>query len=164
MSALASSRVELTIPVDVDAPAEAVWRMVTDWEGQGEWMLGTRVDVMTAGDGRELGARLRAVTGVGPVGFADTMEIVEWTVPDDGGARRCVVRHTGKVVRGDGVFEVVELAPGRARFVWSELLDLPLGPVGRFGWSLVRPAFRAGVAHSLRRMARLCEARYGAGA
>ena len=164
MSERAGSRVELTIPVDVEAPAEAVWRTVTDWEGQGEWMLGTRVDVMSAGDGRELGARLRAVTGAGPVAFADTMEIVEWTVPEEGGPRRCVVRHTGKVVRGDGVFEVVELAPARARFVWSELLDLPLGSIGRLGWVVVRPAFRAGVAHSLRRMARLCEARYRAGA
>jgi Polyketide cyclase / dehydrase and lipid transport len=164
VSERAGSRVELTIPVDVGAPADAVWRMVTDWEGQGEWMLGTRVEVMSAGDGRELGARLRAVTGAGPVAFADTMEIVEWTVPSQGGPRRCVVRHTGKVVRGDGVFEVVELAPGRARFVWSELLDLPFGPAGRFGWVLVRPAFRAGVAHSLRRMARLCESRYGTGA
>ena len=155
-----TSRIELTVPVDVEAPAEAVWRAVTDWEGQGEWMLGTRVHVTSGGDGREPGARLTAVTGIGPVGFTDTMEIVEWNDPGGGGPRRCVVRHTGKVVRGDGVFEVIEVAPARSRVVWSELLDLPLGPLGRFGWRLVRPAFRAGVAHSLRRMARLCEAQY----
>jgi hypothetical protein len=100
------------------------------------------------------------VTGLGPVGFTDTMEIVEWTVPDGPGPRRCVVRHTGAVVRGDGVFEVVELGPERARVLWRELLDLPLGPLGRWGWPLVRPAFRAGVAYSLRRMARLCATRY----
>ena len=69
-------------------------------------MLGTRVEVDGRGDGRHLGARLRAFTGVGPLGFTDTMEIVEWEPP-----RRCVVRHTGKVVRGDGVFEVVPLGP-----------------------------------------------------
>jgi hypothetical protein len=155
-----TARVELTVPVDVEAPAEAAWRTITDWRGQGEWMLGTRVGVTSAGDGRELGARLRAVTGLGPVGFTDTMEIVEWTVPDGPGPRRCVVRHTGAVVRGDGVFEVVELGPERARVLWRELLDLPLGPLGRWGWPLVRPAFRAGVAYSLRRMARLCATRY----
>jgi hypothetical protein len=151
------TRVELTVPVDVDAPAETVWRTITDWAGQGDWMLGTRVRVTSPGDGRGLGATLSAFSGVGPLGFTDTMEIVEWDPP-----KRCVVRHTGKVVRGDGVFEVVELGPERARFLWSELLDLPLGALGRAGWPLVRPAFRAGVEHSLRKMARLCEAEHRA--
>lgn len=152
-----SRRVELTVPVDVAAPAEAVWRAVTDWEGQGDWMLGTRVAVVSEGDGRRLGARLSAVTGMGPLGVTDTMEIVEWDPP-----KRCVVRHTGKVVRGDGVFEVAELGAERARFLWSELLDLPLGVLGRIGWPVVRPVFRAGVAYSLRRMARRCEAAHRA--
>ena len=129
------SRAELTVPVDVNAPAEAVWHTVTDWPGQGEWMLGTRVEVDGPGDGRHLGARLRAFTGVGPLGFTDTMEIVAWEPP-----RRCVVRHTGKVVRGDGVFEVV-----------------PLGAVGALGFRVVKPVFRLGIAHSLRAMARRCE-------
>jgi hypothetical protein len=152
------SRVELTVPMDVNAPAEVVWCRVTDWVGQGDWMLGTRVAV-TRGDGRSVGSRLRAVTGAGPVGFTDTMEIVEYV---EGGPWRAVVRHTGTVVRGDGVFEVVELAPARSRFLWSELLDLPLGWVGRAGWPLVRPAFRVGLAYSLQRLARLCEAEYRA--
>ena len=153
-----TGRVELTLPVDVNAPAEAVWTMVTDWAGQGEWMLGTRVSVTGPGAGRELGATLSAFSGVGPVGFTDTMEIVEWEPP-----RRCTVRHTGNVVKGDGVFEVVELGPERARFLWTELLDLPLGAVGRLGWPIVRPAFRFGVERSLHSMARLCEERYRAG-
>lgn len=148
----------LTVPVDVNAPAEAVWHAVTDWVGQGDWILATRVEVTSSGDGRYLGATLSAVTGIGPVGFADTMEIVEWMPP-----HRCVVRHTGKVVRGDGVFEVVELGPERARFLWTELLDLPLGVLGGIGWPLVAPVFRAGVQRSLRTMARLCEAGYRAG-
>lgn len=147
------SRVELTVPVDVDAPAEAVWQAVTDWPGQGEWMLGTRVEVDGAGDGRRLGARLRAITGIGPLAFTDTMEIVEWDPP-----RRCVVRHTGKVVRGDGVFEVVALSRYWSRFLWSEQLDLPLGRLGAIGWRLVKPGFRWGIARSLRTMARRCEA------
>ena len=43
---------------------------------------------------------LRAVTAIGPVGFTDTMEIVEWDPP-----HRCVVRHTGRVVRGEAEHE-----------------------------------------------------------
>ncbi len=150
-----SNRVELTVPVDVNAPAERVWRTVTDWPGQGEWMLGTRIEIEGEGDARHLGGRFRAFTGVGPLGAWDPMEIVEWDPPT-----RCVVRHLGKVVQGDGVFEVVELGPARSRFLWTELLDLPLGALGRFGWPIVAPTFRAGVAYSLRRMARQCEAEY----
>lgn len=152
---MTGSRVELTVPVDVNVPATVLWEAVTDWPGQGEWMLGTRVEVVGGGEGRHLGARLRAVTGVGPLGVVDTMEIVEWDPP-----KRCVVRHTGRVVRGDGVFEVLELGPERSRFLWSELLDLPLGALGRFGWPLVRPSFRWGVERSLRGMAQLAERRY----
>jgi hypothetical protein len=150
------TRVELVVPVEVAAPAEAVWHTITDWEGQGEWILGTRVAVTSEGDGRALGARFTAFTGVGPLGFDDPMEIVEWEPP-----KRCRVRHLGRVVRGDGIFEVVELGPRRARLLWSELLDLPFGVLGRVGWALARPAFRSGVGYSLRKMARQCEARYG---
>jgi hypothetical protein len=153
------TRVELSEPVDVAAPAEVVWRTVTDWASQGEWMLGTRVRPTGGGDGRRLGATLEAVTGIGPVAVTDRMEIVEWAPP-----RRCVVRHLGRVVRGEGVFEVLPLGPERARFRWSELLDLPLGRLGALGWPLVRPAFRAGMALSLRRVERRCEAVYRSGA
>ena len=150
------TRVELTVPVEVTAPADAVGRKVTDWKGQGDWMLATRVEVAGAGDGRHAGAFLTAVTGVGPLGVTDRMEIVEWDPP-----RRCIVRHLGRVVRGEGVFEVVQLDAGRSRLLWSELLDLPLGRLGWLGWSVLAPVFRAGVAFSLRRMARQCEYAYG---
>lgn len=152
-----TGRAELTVTVDVNAPAEVLWRAVTDWPGQGEWMLGTRVEVDGSGDGRHVGARLSAFTGVGPVGILDTMEVVEFDPP-----RRAVVRKTGRVVRGVGVFEVVELGPRRARFVWTELLDLPLGVLGRAGWPLARPPLRWGLARSLHRLARQVEARHRA--
>lgn len=157
-------RVELTVPVDVGVPAPVLWEVVTDWAGQSDWMLGTRVEV-TAGDGRSVGTRLRATTGPGPLGVVDTMRITEWTEPAPGrsGPRRVVVVHTGAVVRGEGVFAVEELGPERSRFVWTELLDLPLGALGRLGWRLVRVPMRAGVAWSLRTMARRTESRHRAG-
>jgi Polyketide cyclase / dehydrase and lipid transport len=141
---------ELRVTVDVAAPVDQVWAAVTDWHRQGEWMLGTTVTV-TDGDGESVGARLRAVTGKGPLSFADPMVITEWDPP-----RRCVVQHLGRVVRGGGVFEV-RARPGGAELIWTELLDLPLGPLGRLGWPLVRPAFRWGVTHSLNRFARWAE-------
>ncbi|HZG90845.1 MAG TPA: SRPBCC family protein [Pseudonocardia sp.] len=151
-------RTELTVAVDVDAPAGTSWQTLTDWPAQGEWMLGTTVRVIGGGAGRHAGARLHAVTGVGPIGIPDTMELVEWDPP-----RRCVVQHTGKIVRGAGVFEVVELGPQRSQIVWTELLELPLGVLGRLGWPVVRPLFRLGVRVSLDRLARRCAAAHRVG-
>jgi hypothetical protein len=147
------TRVTLPVPIEVDAPAEAVWAYVTDWERQGEWMLGTRVRV-TGGEGRGAGTTLRAVTGVGPLGVVDTMEVVAFTPPSGEQPGRAAVRHTGRVIRGEGYFEVVPLGPQRCRFTFTELIDLPLGALGRLGWPLARPVVKAGFDASLRRMAR----------
>jgi uncharacterized protein YndB with AHSA1/START domain len=138
----------LTVGVDVDAPAQRVWDALVDWESQGEWMLGTQVRA-TAQDGRGVGGRISARTAVGPVGFTDPMTIVEWDPP-----RLCTVRHDGRVVRGAGIFRVIDLGGGRSHFLWTEELDLPFGALGRVGWVLARPVARAGVVLSLRRFAR----------
>jgi uncharacterized protein YndB with AHSA1/START domain len=143
---------ELVEQVDVDAPPERVWAALVDWDRQGEWMLSTdvRSDDETGGQG--VGGRLAARTGLRlpggrRIGVLDSMVITEWTPP-----RVVHVRHTGRVVRGTGVFEVRPRGDG-STFVWTERLDLPLGPLGRLGWPLVRPAMVAGVRLSLRRFA-----------
>lgn len=144
--------VHLSIPVEVDAPAQRVWDAVVDWEAQGRWILGTRVRA-TRGPGRGVGDHVTAVTGVGRVGFSDEFEITVWEPP-----RVCVVQHLGRVVRGTGTFAVEAESAARSRFVWSEDLQLPLGLLGRVGWPLVRPAFAAGVRRSLLRFADLVAA------
>ena len=89
---------ELQVTVPVAAPAEAVWSALTDWDSQGEWMLGT--SVRSVGPQRQgVGDRLEAFTGVGRIGFLDTMVVTDWV---DG--VEVTVEHTGKVVRGSGTF------------------------------------------------------------
>ncbi|HUV48866.1 MAG TPA: SRPBCC family protein [Actinomycetes bacterium] len=146
----------IAVDVVIDAPPEAVWAAVTDWPRQSEWMLGTVVR-STDLDGVGVGGGLEAFTGVGRLGFLDTMVITEWDPP-----RRCVVLHTGKVVKGLGIFEVVALPGGRSRFVWAEELDVPLGVLGRAGWPIVRPGFAWGVRRSLQKLARDVEAEHAA--
>lgn len=142
----------LTVARAVAAPAEASWTALSDWDSQGEWMMGTRVRA-TAQGGQGVGGEIEAWTGVGPIGFLDTMVITEWAPP-----KRCLVRHTGRVVRGTGAFEVEDAGNGRSRILWSEQLDLPLGYVGYAGWLLARPAVRWGVVRSLRALGRSIEA------
>lgn len=141
----------LSLDVVVAAPPEAVFAALTQWSEQGRWMLGTRVSV-TRGDGVSEGSELSAWTGVGRVGFWDTMVITRWEPPF-----RVDVLHTGSVVRGTGYMEVLALPGRRSRFIWSEDLVIPLGALGAIGWPVVRPVFRAGVVKSLRAFARLVE-------
>ncbi|GGP60719.1 SRPBCC family protein [Saccharothrix coeruleofusca] len=127
----------LELRVPVAAPAERTWAALTDWPRQGEWMLATTVRV-TSGDGTGTGTGLAAFTGIGPIGFTDTMRVTAWEPPT-----RCAVLHTGRVVRGTGEFRVVPLGE-RCELVWSEDIALP---------ALARPAFLLGVRWSLRKFA-----------
>jgi Polyketide cyclase / dehydrase and lipid transport len=135
---------EISAHVLVPAEADRVWQLAMNWERQRDWMLGTQVS-----GGQGVGAEVVARTGIGPFGFDDTMEITEWDPP-----RRCVIRHTGQLVRGLGLFEVAQ-AGGVSQFSWTELLQLPV-PVPRLlrRWALL-PVARWVMAASLRRFARL---------
>ncbi|MGY1723253.1 SRPBCC family protein [Blastococcus sp. SYSU DS0533] len=148
---------ELVERVEVAAPPERVWAALTDWTRQGEWMLATDVETV-GGPAQGVGGRLAARTGL-PVpgrprlGFLDTMVITAWDPP-----RRVEVLHTGRLVRGPGIFEI-EPRGEQSTFVWIERLDLPLGVVGRVGWVVVRPFALLGIRWSLRRFAAFARAR-----
>ena len=133
---------EITASVVVPAEPGRVWQLAMDWARQGDWMVATRVQ-----GGQGAGAAVVAKTGIGPAAFTDTMEITEWDPP-----RRCVVRHTGRVVRGIGVFEVIPRGP-MTKFAWTEELRLPW-PVSLGARLAARPA-RMVMDASLRRFARL---------
>ena len=142
----------LVLRVDVDAPVEQTWAGAVDWAGQSEWMLGTAVTPTEQG-GQGVGGGISAFTGIGRLGFTDTMTITRWEPP-----HRCHVLHTGRVVRGTGAFDVEPRGEGRSVFVWREDLELPLGALGRLGWVLGRPVFAYAVKLSLKRFARWVEA------
>ncbi|WP_203433728.1 SRPBCC family protein [Jiangella asiatica] len=135
-------RVTRTVP----AAADHVWQVLTDWSAQSDWIPLTRVRTTGDGLGHEVGGRIEAWTGVGRVGFLDTMVVTAWEPP-----RRCEVMHTGRLVRGPGLFAVTALGERHAVVTWEERLDLPLGRLGRAGWPLVRPLVRAGLGLALRR-------------
>jgi uncharacterized protein YndB with AHSA1/START domain len=129
---------EVRAEVEIDAPAGEVWEALTDWDRQSEWMLGTRVGVVS-GDGRSVGSRLWGFTGVFDIGFLDLLEIIEWTPPE-----RCVARHRGRLLRGNAEFSVTP-RDGGVVLSWTERLEPPL--------SLIGPAMALGMRASLRRLA-----------
>jgi Polyketide cyclase / dehydrase and lipid transport len=144
--------------VTIAADPDRVWQLAVDWSRQQDWIWATRT---TGGQG--LGATVTARTGAGPLGFTDPMLITEWDPP-----RRCAVTHTGSIVRGKGVFEVLP-RDGGSEFRWTEWIVLPEprgGPVPpvvlagltRIAYALIAPIARAGLGSSLIRFARLAEA------
>ena len=143
-----TSSAEVTARVVVPRAPSEVWDAVVDWPGQSRWMVGTRV---TGGHG--LGAQVLARTALGPIGFTDSMVITHWDPP-----RRWVVRHTGRLVRGLGIFAVSPAASG-SEFRWTEQLQLPFAAAGRLGWRIIRPLAQAGMDASLRRFACLVSQR-----
>jgi carbon monoxide dehydrogenase subunit G len=139
--------VSVQVAVAVAAPVDRVWRLLTDWERQSDWVPLTSV---WSEDGDRVGGRIFARTGIGRVGFLDSMEISRFDPP-----RRCEVRHTGQVVRGLGVFRVDPVDDGRTRVGWEEHVEPPFGAAGRLGFMLVRPLVRLSLWWTLRRFARL---------
>jgi hypothetical protein len=137
----------LSVSVEIDAPAERTWSLVTDWRRQGEWMPMTDVRV-SAEPSIGVGARISARSGVGAASFVDPMVIDVWEPP-----YRCEVVHLGKVVTGRGVFLVEPLPGERSRFTWQEVLD---GHGVRKVVDIVGlPPTRALLNVALRRLARL---------
>ena len=136
---------EIAARVTVAAEPAATWRAAVDWPRQREWIWATRVS-----GGHGTGAEVTGRTGIGPIGFTDPMVITEWDPP-----RRCVLKHTGRVVRGKGIFEVVPHGPG-SQFRWVEHLQLPVPPaVGRLAGPVITPGAEWAQRSSLRRFARL---------
>ena len=142
---------ELVERVEVSAPPERVWAVLTDWESQGDWMLATDVETV-GGPAQGLHGRLAARTGIPlpngrHLGVLDTMIITVWDPP-----RRVEVQHTGRLIRGPGIFEIEPRGAG-STFVWTERLYLPYGYLGVVGWFLVRPFALFGIRRSLKRFA-----------
>jgi hypothetical protein len=142
--------VEVLAGVDVDVPVPEAWAMLVDWERQSEWMLGTDVRATTRSGGRGVGSGIVARTGAGRLAVSDPMTIEVWDPP-----HLCVMRHEGRLIRGTGTFRVTDIGDGRSCVLWSEQLELPLAPVARVGWPVVRRVVHAGMALSLRRFAGL---------
>ena len=81
------------------------------------------------------------------VGVLDTMVITKWEPP-----RLVEVQHTGRLIRGPGIFEI-EPRGEHSTFVWTERLYLPYGYLGELGWPLVKPFAVLGIRRSLKRFA-----------
>jgi hypothetical protein len=99
--------------------AEDCWERLTDWPRHGDLVPFTRVRA-DRGSGLRAGDRILARTRVGPVGFDDPMEIVEFVPPAPGRPGRCRLEKRGRVVRGWAELTVRACVPGGSEARWAE--------------------------------------------
>ena len=139
----------VAVTVELDLPVSLAFVKATDWLGQGQWIPLTNVRVVS-GDGRSVGSRMEAFTGVGRLGFLDVIDVTGWDPPN-----RVDVMHVGRLLRGPGAFEFRALPSGGTALTWSEWLDLPLGRIGRMLWPVLRPLATALLRIALHRLVAL---------
>lgn len=143
---------EITVSIEVAASRGTVFAAVTDWENQSNWVLLTKVRGVGT-DSHKAGGQIEAFTGFGKIGFLDTMTITNW---EDN--KLCEVTHTGKVVKGKGIFVVTKHQDGSV-FTWTEETEVPFGVFGRMGWFIAKPIIKVSMYASLKRLRRYIEAR-----
>jgi hypothetical protein len=141
---------EVTATVIVTAPAEVVFKALTLWDRQGDWIPFTKVRVVE-GTGGE-GTSIEAITQIGPAVLRDEMRVVKFDPPFE-----VRVVHYGRVLRGPGVLRCTPLGANRTQVVWHEWFHLPAGAAGKVTWPVLWPGSKMSLTGALRRFAKLVE-------
>ena len=128
--------VALEMAATLPAPPEVVWRLVTDWERQGDWMLEASDFVVTSPHREGLGVEAEATIRIGGIKTRDKIVVVGWE-PN----HRLAIRHLGWV-SGHGEIFLTPSGPGRSHVFWREELQPPLGALGAVGLTLFKPIMR----------------------
>ncbi len=126
----------LEMAATMDAPPEVVWRLVTDWERQGDWMLEASDFVVTSPHREGIGVEAEATIRIGGITTRDKIRVSRWEPP-----RRLTIEHLGWV-SGEGEIYVTGAGPGRSRVFWREQLHPPLGLLGAIGLTAFKPLIR----------------------
>ena len=138
----------------IPAPPDVVWRLVTDWERQGEWMLEASDFVVTSPHREGLGVEAEATITIGGIRTRDPIRVIGWEP-----GHRLAIEHLGWV-SGYGEIYLTPSGPGRSHVFWREELTPPLGILGAIGLSLFKPVMKRVFERDVRVLTRLAETAY----
>jgi uncharacterized protein YndB with AHSA1/START domain len=129
--------VAIELAATMPGPPEVVWRLITDWENQGDWQLEAR-DFVVKSDAREgVGVRAEATVSIGGITTRDAIEVLAWA-PNE----HLAIEHKGWV-SGRGDIRLTPLGsgtrPDRTHVYWVETLWPPLGVAGAIGITAFKP-------------------------
>lgn len=116
--------------IHIHRPVSQVWELLVDWESQPDWMRDARSVTVTSPHRTGVGVTIEVPTNIAlGIEVLDVMEVTDWQEH-----RRIGVRHTGRVIKGTGAFELEPtLLPDGTEgtiFTWTEEVDAPLGRLG----------------------------------
>ena len=137
------------------ASPEVVWRLITDWEHQDDWMLEASDFVVLSEQREGVGVRAEATVKIGGISTRDVVTVVGWEPP-----RRLAIRHEGWVA-GVGDIVLTPIGADRTHVFWREELEPPVGAAGALGLSAFKPLMRRVFQRDLRVLAGLCRAAAG---
>jgi uncharacterized protein YndB with AHSA1/START domain len=114
-------------------PPEVVWRLITDWEHQDDWMLEAS-DFVVLSEVREgVGVEAEATIKIGGIKTRDKVRVTAWE-PN----KRLGIAHEGWV-SGSGEIFLTKLGGDRTHLFWREELFPPLGFAGALGITAFKP-------------------------
>ena len=118
-------------------PPEIVWRLITDWENQGDWQLEARDFVVKSAAREGVGVIAEATVSIGGITTRDDIEVVAWE-PNE----HLAIEHKGWV-SGRGDIRLTPLGSGadpvRTHVLWIETLCPPLAFAGAIGLTAFKP-------------------------
>jgi uncharacterized protein YndB with AHSA1/START domain len=114
-------------------PPEVVWRLITDWEHQDDWMLEAS-DFVVLSEVREgVGVEAEATIKIGGIKTRDKVRVTAWEP-----IKRLGIAHEGWV-SGSGEIFLTKLGGDRTHLFWREELFPPLGFAGALGITAFKP-------------------------
>lgn len=133
-------------------PPDVVWRLITDWEHQDDWMLEASDFVVTSKQREGVGVEAEATIKIGGISTRDKVRVVGWE-PN----KRLAIEHLGWV-SGLGEIFLTPLGADRTHLYWREELYPPLGFAGALGITAFKPIMYRIFKRDLRVLASLTRA------
>lgn len=132
-------------------PPAVVWRLITDWEHQDDWMLEAKDFVVLSEQREGVGVVAEASITIGGITTRDEVRVSRWE-PE----RVLAIEHLGWV-SGEGTIYLTPADEGTHVF-WREVLAPPLGILGAIGLTLFKPLMGHIFRRDLRVLASLARA------
>lgn len=118
--------------ISINAPPEAVWRHLVDWENLDSWMQEASGFKVTSAHREGIGVTARATIRIAGITTTDLMQVTRWEPPHS-----LEIEHMGWV-RGNGLMRCTP-APWGTFLFWKETLIPPLGSLGTLGLRILKP-------------------------
>ncbi len=144
--------VVLEMAETLPGPPDVVWRLITDWEHQDDWMLEASDFVVTSEQREGVGVEAEARIKIGGISTRDKVRVIGWE-PE----KRLAIEHLGWV-SGKGEIFLTPLGGTRTHLFWREELYPPVGIAGAVGITAFKPVMYRIFKRDLRVLAALVRA------